>query len=789
MAGEDEVEFMSTSNEEHEQRIQALKKTIEVTAKKMGQSFVPLVLLIGIAAIIPEQLPPAYATLIEGVLVNAISNILDRIARNEISEEEIAKEVEKVFLKFGVDRLVSKDDFYHAFSHLRKGQKNLESQNKEIYNLLANVSYQLEEKSLNEAILYTKLRPIKLPPIIVPFVNRERELERIKFILRQSGAYAILGVAGTGKTALANYVTHQLDDENIFKDGIVWLDLREITTKELAIQQICRYFDFPKTEDSAELTLYLSSKRALLILDNADEITSNDISEILNSRGRCSVLITSRQTDVTLQRIIKEPIEPLPLNSAKELLSLLINDFDKQNEKNLIRICEALGRLPLAIELASGFLKFYDLRPIEYLNELTEKPLRGIEKIRDAFDFTYERLGGKSSEILRLIGLLRGEDFSSSVIAAGLEMTEDESQKYLLDLVSKFILKKTNRVDRFSIHPLLRAYCSEKLTNIEKHTFLERLTAYYITYCNIYGGKERFTNYSEIEIEIYNILLVTEWCFMNNNLVNYLQILSNVSFYILTRGYSDQVLELANQLMNFVQINPDSAEATWELAHTIYWLILQDKYDISMKIIDLLLPIFEDQEDVGGIAHMNRNLGELEERKGNLDLALSYYEKTLALCKSLPDVLDTGIIFNNMRSRVAWTTWKLGHLQHMMGNFQEAETLLSEALKLQRERKAKHGIGATLYELGHLERARNNFRKAKEYYEYSLKLLKGDSHILYAAEAKSGLGKTEIALNHPIKAIRNLREAMELFQLLGMNREIRELRFLIYHIWERQKVA
>lgn len=66
-----------------------------------------------------------------------MGNLIERVANNnQISDTEIKEQVESAVRESGIENLLTRDNFYHAFAHLLRGQQLLSRQNQAVFNLL-----------------------------------------------------------------------------------------------------------------------------------------------------------------------------------------------------------------------------------------------------------------------------------------------------------------------------------------------------------------------------------------------------------------------------------------------------------------------------------------------------------------------------------------------------------------------------------------------------------------------------------------------------------------------------
>ena len=125
-------------NDMKNSRQNALTKVIESISRTSARATIYSTALLGIAATFPNvPLPPSLAVIAGGLGIEAMGSILDKVAfDNELSDEQIISLIENTLEKSNIDQYLSKDEFWHGFSHLRKSQVQLKSQNGMILDVL-----------------------------------------------------------------------------------------------------------------------------------------------------------------------------------------------------------------------------------------------------------------------------------------------------------------------------------------------------------------------------------------------------------------------------------------------------------------------------------------------------------------------------------------------------------------------------------------------------------------------------------------------------------------------------
>jgi DNA-binding SARP family transcriptional activator len=224
------------------------------------------------------------------------------------------------------------------------------------------------------AIPSAQVPPAQLPADVADFTGRRRHLRQLHQLLAASqhttalSISAIVGGAGTGKTALAVHWAHQV--RHRFGDGQLYVDLRGATPTApvrpiQALTNLLRGLgvaasDVPDELDQAA-ALYrtlLADRRVLVVLDDTRD--TDQLRPLLPGSPDCLVLVTSRDQLAGLvaqQGARRLTLDVLTPAEAKTLLARVLGDQRVRTEPTataeLIRAC---GRLPLALRTAAADL-------------------------------------------------------------------------------------------------------------------------------------------------------------------------------------------------------------------------------------------------------------------------------------------------------------------------------------------------------------------------------------------------------------------------------------------------
>jgi tetratricopeptide (TPR) repeat protein len=269
---------------------------------------------------------------------------------------------------------------------------------------------------------------------------------------------------------------------------------------DIALEQIVRSFGeepAPTPFQAAQRTL--AARQALLVLDGAER--ADDLRGILGVRGGCGVLVTGR--DGPPEPDARLHLDALPLAEAVALLQAW-GEFFAREEQAAQRLCELVGRLPLAIRLAGQYLAVQAEPVADYLSWLEETALpnyslaqRQSESVALILERSLARLDDNAQDTLAVVGLLAQYPFDAEAVVAALmpelhngvlsairrmfgQVPLEKSSDIMLGLEALVKLGLLRQFeDKYEVsHPLIHAFARRKLTAPAKT--IRRLATHYV---------------------------------------------------------------------------------------------------------------------------------------------------------------------------------------------------------------------------------------------------------------------------------------------------------------------
>lgn len=308
------------------------------------------------------------------------------------------------------------------------------------------------------------------------FIGRKDEIKKLNKYLESNriNLISICGPGGLGKTALALEVCSNLiSEENDIFDRIVYftfknedlLDAKNISKYEKKfsgfIQMVDEEFDY-QCDDLTEVVEFLDEKKTLIILDNTEILSKNEILEFYYQFDNAKFILTSRvglgevETRINLKELKKEESLFLFRTLAEiEGVSDLINISQKKLEDLVISLDTPLGIKWSIFRISEG-ISVEEI--LSYKNELIKFCTEGI----------FENIEKETNKVLSLL-YSDERPLTLGQISVFSELEIDIVQKSIIELDRRSLLLKKQEKSKFEESYLLvdqgREYINQ---NIEK---------------------------------------------------------------------------------------------------------------------------------------------------------------------------------------------------------------------------------------------------------------------------------------------------------------------------------
>ena len=284
-----------------------------------------------------------------------------------------------------------------------------------------------------------------LPFQPTPFIGRDAELTEIATILGDRGCHllTLLGPGGVGKTRLALEAAAR--QSQAFADGVAFVALASISAPNQIVSAIGDALNLSfagQPDPTAYLLGYLRARHMLLLLDNFEHLLdgSDLLSDILQGAPHLTLVVTSRER-LNLQAEWLFDVDGLAFPSkdphgsaAPQSLADLANysavqlfvqratqvqprlSLSESALTTIVRLCQHVAGMPLAIELAAAGVRTQSIAEIEQrihanldvlASTLRDVPARH-RSMRAAFDHSWELLSEGEQALFSQLTVFRG---------------------------------------------------------------------------------------------------------------------------------------------------------------------------------------------------------------------------------------------------------------------------------------------------------------------------------------------------------------------------------------------
>jgi len=321
-----------------------------------------------------------------------------------------------------------------------------------------------------------------------------------------------------------------------------------------------------------QLLAYLRRKRMLLVLDNADHLrgAARLATDILVAAPGVKLLVTSRaRLNVPGEHLLlvrgmdvppasRDRVEAMSgderrysalqffAQSARRLQPAF--ELDDGNLAPVIRICRAVGGLPLGILLAAAWTQM--LSPAEVARELASQRGKGLDflvadweetpprqqSMRAVFDHSWRLLSERERKVMRALSLFRG-----GYTREAAQQVADASLRELMALVRQSLLERTP-AGRYEMHELLRQYAAEQLAASPDggNAARDRHAAYYAAALGSWAadlkGRRQSAALAELDLEIEDARAAWAWALERGELALLNEALEGLCLFLCLRS-------------------------------------------------------------------------------------------------------------------------------------------------------------------------------------------------------------------------------------------------------------
>jgi predicted ATPase len=308
-------------------------------------------------------------------------------------------------------------------------------------------------------------------------IGRDDDIASVVRRLREAAVVTITGTGGIGKTTVALAVAAGTHGE--YSDGVVFVDLSPVPPQADVTRAVAEAagVEGAAAETIERVAEYLATRPVLFVLDNCEHVLERSaelVDRMLEYGGTAHILATSRAP----LGVAGEHVWPLsPLHDVGPALFVERAraaeprvEWDAADPA-VIALCRRLDDVPLAIELAAGQLRRFDLDELNRRLDDQLALLSGratVEAPRHAtmettIDWSYRLLDPDEQCLLRHLSVFPSSFDVRAVEASAPSLSATTSIEALGQLVDKSLVVRVPGAGRYRLLETIRVFARDRL--------------------------------------------------------------------------------------------------------------------------------------------------------------------------------------------------------------------------------------------------------------------------------------------------------------------------------------
>lgn len=640
--------------------------------------------------------------------------------------------------------------------------------------------------------------PIHIPLQTTPLIGRENEIAAIEriFFTQECRLLTLTGIGGIGKTRLA--IDFAEKKSTAFPGGIFYFPLTSVNSPGKIIPAIADVFDFGfsgPNDPKEQLFTYLSSlirQKTLFILDNCEHLLIESpaqesetgfvelVSEMLQRVPHVFVLTTSRvrlnlhgEWTYELHGLTVPPATFAGNIEEYNSVALFIKSAQRikpdfqltaEEQPSVIRICQLVDGVPLAIELAAawvGILSSHEIaEEIKSNMDFLTTSMRDIPErhrsIRATFDHSWKLLSEEECQALCQLSVFHGgfDRYAAQEVAGA-------SLELLASLSAKSLVKRTEG-GRYDLHEVIRQYALSHLKEYPGHLETYRQHCeYYLVFIQGYEKQLKSSSQQEavrkLTNDIDNIRAAWVWAIDHKKYDLLGKAGRSFGWYYEITGLYQEGIEQLELLIRSIKTEPENNQCNravgLALVHQALLYFRRGEFEKAINLYEESIRILRQVGDKALLADAMIFVGAIYHSSGDYDKAMSRIKGGHAYAKD-----------SNESWFEAFGTFSLGYLESLKGNYSEGYELLMAGINGWRKTGDPHAIAMglnffvpTLIKLG-------RYDDAKNYMKESIALCEHSKNRWGMGTAYSFLGLAYLADSQYEEAKGQLLESLEIFR-------------------------
>lgn len=638
-----------------------------------------------------------------------------------------------------------------------------------------------ETTAVYERIRQAPERPYHFPFHLPPLVGRETELVHISQQLDAAPdhpAYGrlltLVGPGGVGKTRLALAATADLSTDH--RHGVYLVPLAGLAPADNPrlhlVAAIAHALSVPFSgshSPEGQLLDYLREKELLLILDNFEQFlaAANWLQTLRQQAPHVTCVVTSRQP-LRLPGEWVRPLRGLPFPPAVGHQHTLFSGLSKHHpaqhsehwsltteypalqlfqqhaqrvnpgftltadtQTDVIRICQLVEGLPLALELAATAVRAFS--PAHIAQQLQnnvdflatrdrDRPARH-RSARAVFAYAWELLNPRERALFSRLSLFHG---GFSVDAA---VTVAQASPAMLRALAEKSMLRAEPSGRYQIHELLRQYGREQLRATAVYPAIRAAHGRYYGHwlqaqASRLHGPEQKAALDAIGVNLNDTLAAWQWAVHHPDTAVLSQMAEGLYRFYVWKGRFQEGAALFQQASTSPSITTSAPTIIAQLMiRQAAVLTRLNQYDQALAALETGVTLAENGRLTSEIALAHLIRGRIAAGRNQHQAAAAAYAKSLALYRQLGD-----------QAGEADALYSSGQLSFHQSRYEQAQDCFQKAQAIYQQMGNQYSLAYALSGLASIwQNWANDYPTAKTMYEQALAMKRESGDLAGAA--------------------------------------------------------
>ncbi|MBN1487951.1 MAG: tetratricopeptide repeat protein [Anaerolineae bacterium] len=694
---------------------------------------------------------------------------------------------------------------------------------------------------LNEELVPLFQKKHNLPVQLTSFVGRQEELQQISEKLNHLTCrlLTLAGPGGIGKTRLALQAAYE--ERCVFHDGVIFVPLSTVNTEDALAFALVQALGLEVQEkDNLWLRIgdYLRKREVLLVLDNFEQLVSmaERITTLLHIAPDIRVLVTSRiclnvpgewvmyiaglgyPADGERAGLTDFPAVNLFVESAQRISPGF--SLSSQTLPPVVRITQLVEGMPLAIELASGWLQVFSCSEIAdqigtNIDLLEAVQRRGTERhssLRFVFDTSWGLLSSVEKDAVCRLAV-----FPDSFDKAAAQEITGITPRILLGLLNKSFLRQSTASSdsgtmRYEMHDLLRRCAQEKLAQVPdvRSQVSDSHAVYYLSLLaeaeDALKGAAQREALNWIALEIANIRTAWHWTIEQGETELLAGGIDSLFMFYDKRSAFQEGSQVFHRLVEVLSSSGPSVLLAKGLACKGWFDFQLGQCDHGETLLRKGLATLEDLKTLhhmptaSASAFVLGRLGQVTLQQGAYEQASQWTVKSLDVYREIGDIYGEALQLSilgaigisraqyavarqrcqeslelartvNLQRIQAHNLRQLGNIAYLTVNYSEAEDYYHQAIIGYRALGNRWGESASLSNLGSVAARKGDYVHAKDYFTQSLVLKEQMGDLRGQANGFNNLGVLDLERGNYEQALDHYGQALSIQKEIAARRE------------------